>query len=165
METDDIKRRLAAHAVESEEAPEGAQDQDVPASVAVPDEPALKTVADVLRYTMQPSAVVIGLKRIGALREDGETLVYKLQEKLGPPPPNTVDEDPNLKQLRFATRLTGYHIRRMRSFGEGVENAVAMNRVEALAGVSSAVTDRLSYIDSYAVMSIAAAIVADAGNV
>lgn len=164
-----IQRRLAAHAV-TREGPEGpedpAQEQGEDGSeAATSHEPVLKTVADVLRYTASPSAVVLGLKRIGVVVEESDTLVYKLRDKLAAPAPGVANDPPFLPQIRFSTQLTGYHIRRMRSEGEGTDNAVAMSRVEALTGQSSSVTDRLSYIDSYAVMAIAAAIVSDAGNV
>lgn len=163
MDVNSIEERLAAHAVE----PEGEFPPEPEPATVEPDKPPesqVKTVGHVIRLLGGGSSdVVVGaLKNIGALVEDGTDLVYSLHKPLAPSA--GPDSDPNLRKLRFATQLTGYHKRRMARLYEAGENAVLLTWVEALTGKARGVIDRLHWIDSEACIAIAHHIEGQAGN-
>lgn len=160
MDTKHMEERLAAHTVEPDDEPEAEpgselEPDDQPAADGPP-EPIVKTVADVVRLQGggDSRVVVELLKTVGALVEDGDELVYTLYKPLGPPVVGP-DKHKNVKKLRFASVITGYHKRRMAQPHEGTENAVLLTWVEALTTKPRDFIDRLSSIDTDACMAIA----------
>lgn len=166
MGIEDVERRLAAHAVVPEE-----RDQADTAEDEEPSEPAFQNVAELLKVTRGVSEpTVIGLKRIGALVDDGETFVYTLHKPLKVPAGTT--------KVRIAKDITARHKRQMFTFGEhrgptsedpeGNDlvpyQAVLLSWVGALTGLRSSVIDNLSYYDADALMSIVQWIEGDQGN-
>jgi len=156
MDTQEMVGRLAAHVAEPDDvepdeaeapAPEPAEDE--------PPEALVKTVGEVIRLGLADSRVIVELlKNVGALVEEGDALIYTFHKPLGPPVAG-VDKFKGTKKVRFATKILGYHRRRMAQPHEGTENAVLLTWVEALTAKPRDFIDRLSAVDTDACMAIA----------
>ena len=159
MDTKEMQERLAAH-VESDAEPAAEPESKVEDDAVVSDpidESSATNVGQVIRlFNGKDTAIVVNLlRKIGALVERGDKLVYTLYKPLAKPLAGGVDQHRGVKVLEFTTEPCTYHKRRMAEHGEGGINAVLLTWVEVLTGEPRGLIDRLSIIDGEAAMNIA----------
>lgn len=161
MGIEDAQRRLAAHVTEPED-DEPEDDLEPEPEPEEKPEALVLTVVDVLNMTggiCEPT--VLGLKNIGALVDDGETMVYTLHRPL---------KLPATEKIRLVRTITGLQKKRMMVIGEPSDggviplNHVLMTWVAALSDKSMADLDKVSSVDLDALCSIAQWIERDQGN-
>jgi hypothetical protein len=164
---EELERRLAPHGVKPDASePEPPNEAAAPAESKKPPEPLVKTVGDVIRAAGggDSRVVVEGLKMVGHLVEDDETITYTLYKPLRKPA-SGVDEHKGVKKLEFTKELGGYHKRRMATVNPFLgENAALLTWVEAFTGEPRSLVDRLHIIDADACIAIAHYIEGQAGN-
>lgn len=166
MGIEDAKRRLAAHAEdESADAPIVEETGDV---AETGDDPEPLTVKQLLRFTRGTcEPTIIGLKRLGVLKDEGDALVYTLVE----PPKPSAHVPPGMTKLRLTKVVKGRHRRQMLAHGETNNEGVLIpirhvlySWVSALSEKPMNLLDELAMVDCDALMSVAQYIEDLAGN-
>jgi hypothetical protein len=165
MGMQDAQRRLAAHAQETEPQPVEAPVE--PAEAEEPEQPlTVKQLLEITNGRVEPT--VLGLKELGVLHDEGDSLVYTFAE----PPKASAAVPPGMLVLRLTKVIKGRHKRKMLVHGEPNDEGaliplqhVLLSWVSALSDKPMALIDELSGTDCDALMSCAQWIKHDLGNV